>query len=44
MSAFPKTEFDVLRESIKKVVLVPTEDPTLDDGESQLGSTVSRRD
>ena len=44
MSAFPKTEFDVLRESIKRAQLVPTEDPTLDDGESQLGSTASRRD
>jgi hypothetical protein len=44
MSAFPKTEFDVLRESIKRATLVQTEDPAMDDGESQLGSTASRRD
>ena len=28
MSVFAKTEIDVLRESIRKTVLVPTEDPT----------------
>jgi hypothetical protein len=28
MSVFAKTEIDVLRESIRKAVLVPTEDPT----------------
>lgn len=47
MAVFAKSEIDVLRESIRKATLVPTEDPTtLDmiDQTSVADSTVSRRD
>ena len=47
MTVFAKTEIDVLRESIRKATLCPTEDPaTLDalDQQSIAESTVSRRD